>query len=172
MKRVLIIGCCGAGKSTFARKLAAATGLDVIHLDQAYWQPDWTETPKAEWEAKVTQLVKRDTWIMDGNYASSLPIRIPRADTIFYLDYPMVKCLWRVTKRVAKYHGQRRPDMPPGCHERFDLEFFHYVATFNLTRRKLIQRHLAGLGPGQRLFTFSTDREVDGFLAGLPDRIA
>ncbi|OAV43602.1 hypothetical protein [Lewinella sp. 4G2] len=167
MQRVLIIGCCGAGKSTFARKLADATGLPLIHLDQAYWQPDWTEPPKAEWEAKVTELVARDAWIMDGNYAGSLSLRLPRADTVIYLDYPTAKCLWRVVKRVTKYHGQQRPDMPPGCHERFDWEFFHYVATFNLTRRRLIHEHLASLGPGQRVFRFTRDGEGDEFLLGV-----
>jgi len=115
MKRVMVIGCCGAGKSTFSRKLAEITKLE-----------------KVEWKTIVTKLSNRPNWIIDGNYGGTMDIRMEKADTIIYLDYPTIKCLWRITKRILKYKGQVRPDMPEGCKERFDLDFYHYVATYNL----------------------------------------
>ncbi|PHI19453.1 hypothetical protein CEQ90_13105 [Lewinellaceae bacterium SD302] len=166
-QRILIIGCCGAGKSTFARKLAERTDLPIIHLDQEYWKPDWVETPKEEWAVKIKALAARDRWIMDGNYSGSMSVRIPRADVVFYLDYPTAKCLWRVVKRVSRYHGRNRPDMPPGCNERFDWGFFHYVATFNLTRKKLILQQLDRLGPAQKLHVFKNDTDAERYLNSL-----
>jgi len=59
MKRVMVIGCCGAGKSTFSRKLAEITKLETIHLDQYYWKPNWEETDKVEWKTIVTKLSNR-----------------------------------------------------------------------------------------------------------------
>ena len=134
-QRILIIGCCGAGKSTFARQLAKATGLPLISLDRHYWQPEWRETPSAEWTRTVAELAARPRWIMDGNYGGTLDLRLARADTVIFLDYATSTCLWRVTKRTLRYHGRTRPDMAPGCRERFDLPFLRYVATYRRTRR-------------------------------------
>ena len=143
MQRILILGCCGAGKSTFATQLAERTGLPLIPLDHHYWQPNWTPTPKAAWEATVAELASRPQWVMDGNYAGTLDLRLPRADTIFYLDYPTAGCLWRITKRIVRYHGRVRPGMAAGCRERFDWPFYRYVATFNRRRRGALLDKLA-----------------------------
>jgi len=167
MKRVLVIGCCGAGKSTFSRKLQNLTGLDVIHLDQEYWHPDWVETEKVLWESKVEALTQRESWIIDGNYYGTLDVRLKRADTVFFLDIPTLKCLWRVTKRVWKYHGLERPDMPPGCKERFDLEFFHYVATFNLRNRKETYDKLEKFKKEKEIIILKNDDQSEQFLANL-----
>jgi hypothetical protein len=88
MRRVLVIGICGAGKSTFSRTLARKTGLPLIHLDKEYWKPGWTKTPRDLWRARVGELVAGDRWIIDGNYAGSLDLRLPRADTVVRFDYP------------------------------------------------------------------------------------
>ena len=125
IKKILVIGCCGAGKSTFSTKLQSALNLELIHLDQYYHKPNWEEPEKEQWEGIVNNLVQKPTWIMDGNYKGTFDIRFKEADTIIYLDYSTLKCLWRVIKRIVKYHGTVRPDMPKGCEERFDLEFLH-----------------------------------------------
>src|SRR5262249_3438078 len=95
MQRVLVIGISGAGKSTFARQLAVSTRLPLIHLDTEFWQPGWKVTERAEWRAKVAKLAERDAWIMDGNYGASLDLRLPRADTVMWFDYPRLVCVWR-----------------------------------------------------------------------------
>lgn len=167
MKRIMIIGCCGAGKSSFARQLHALTQIHLIHLDQHYWRPNWVETPTIEWEKNVQALAALPTWIIDGNYGGTMDIRIKRADIIIYLDYPTWKCLWRVLKRTWQNHGRARADMPKGCKERFDLDFLHYVATYNLIRRKKLLQKLEGLPPKKKVIIFKHDRDARHFLEGL-----
>ena len=160
----MIMGCSGAGKSTLARELHQLTQLEVIHLDQYYWKSNWIESEKAEWEKVVRILAQKEEWIMDGNYSSTMDIRVERADTLIYLDYPTLTCLWRITKRILQYYGQERPDMPLGCPERFDLEFYHYVATYNLTRRKKMMNRLKELPAEKAVFILRNDGEVQQFL--------
>jgi len=143
MQRVLIIGCSGSGKSTLTRRLAERTGLPVIHLDQEYFGPDWKEPTQKDWSETVTELASREAWIMDGNFSGTFPIRMPRTDTIIYLDQPTWRCLWRVVLRTIRYYGKVRPGSAPGCRERFDRHFLHYVAAYNTTRRPGILATLA-----------------------------
>jgi len=160
----MILGCCGAGKSTLSKKLSRLTNLELIHLDQHYWHPNWIETPTVEWTKIVNQLAAKPKWIIDGNYGGTVDSRLARADTIIYLDFSTIKCLWRITKRIWKYHGQKRPDMPEGCNERFDLEFYHYVATFNIRKRKKTLQELDALKGTKSILIFKNDKEVSDFL--------
>lgn len=171
MRRVLILGCCGAGKSTLARRISKITGLDIIHLDQHYWKANWIETEKTEWERKAQELANRPQWIMDGNYAGTLDLRLKRADTVIYLDQSTVKCLWRITKRILKYRGLTRPDMPEGCKERFDLEFYHYVTIFNLIRRKALLSKLNEFKTDKAVHVFCNDRQSENYLKTLAGEI-
>lgn len=142
VQRIMIIGCSGSGKSTLARQLAAKTGLPALHLDQYYFGPDWHEPKQEAWADTVRELAARERWVMDGNYSATFPIRLPRADTVIFLDQPTWRCLFRVVKRTLGHWRQVRPGSAPGCRERFDLQFLHYVANYNLTRRKGILRIL------------------------------
>src|SRR4028119_1383871 len=114
MKKVLVIGSGGAGKSTFARRLGEILRREVIHLDALYWHAGWIETPKPEWAERVAELVKRDEWIMDGNYSGTFDIRIKACDTLIFLDMPRLVCLRRVVKRWLDYRHRTRPDMAAG----------------------------------------------------------
>jgi adenylate kinase family enzyme len=76
MKKVLVIGSGGAGKSVFARQLGQVLNIDVVHLDALYWHPGWAETPRAEWRKVIEGLVRRDAWIIDGNYSNTLDFRL------------------------------------------------------------------------------------------------
>lgn len=169
MKRIMVIGCCGAGKSTFSRKLNSITKIELIHLDQFYWKPNWGETKSEEWEKIVQHLADKPYWIMDGNYGGTMDIRIKRADTIIYLDYPTWKCLSRVTARTIKNWGRRRFDMPSDCKERFDFRFFHYVATFNLTRRENLLKKLRLVADEKKVIVFKNDIQAYHFLENLKD---
>jgi len=164
MQRIMIIGCCGSGKSTLASKLQAITALPLFHLDQYYWKPNWTETPKEEWEDIVKGLSQKDNWIIDGNYGGTIDVRFDRADTIVYMDISTLKCLGRVIGRVWKYHGNVRPDMPEGCKERFDLDFIHYVATYNLLRRKKLLFKLDKLKNEKQIITIKNQTDINTFL--------
>jgi adenylate kinase family enzyme len=141
-KRIAIIGCCGAGKSTLARILGEKLNLPVIHLDAYYWQPGWQETEQHKWLARQQELIKGDRWIIDGNYGSTMDIRLAKSDTIIWLDFNRYLCLWRVIKRYLRYAGITRPDMAAGCPERFNWEFLQYVWNFPQIHRLKIVEHL------------------------------
>lgn len=167
MKRILILGCSGAGKSTMARIINAELGLPIIHLDQHYWKPKWIESSKEEWEAKVNELIKGDEWIMDGNYGGTLNIRMSRADTIIFMNASTWTCLYRVTRRIFKYWGKVRPDMTQDCVERFDLAFFHYVLVYNLVRRKDILKKIKSAGKGKKIIISKSPKHIKEMIKGL-----
>jgi adenylate kinase family enzyme len=168
MKRVLVIGICGAGKSTFARALAARTGLPLIHLDKEFWQPGWVERQRSAWRQRVVEIAAGERWIMDGNYAGSLDLRLPRADTVIWFDYPTSVCLGRVLWRVMSTYGQVRYDMAEGCPERLDAGFLRYVCTFNAKERPQSVAALERHGRHVRRVVFRRDREARRFLDDLP----
>jgi adenylate kinase family enzyme len=167
MKRIMIIGSCGAGKSTLARKVHALLGLDLIHLDQHYWQPNWVEPTKETWKKKVQKLVEKDTWIIDGNYSGTIDIRLERADTIIYLDYSTRLCLWRVVQRVRKYKGVTRPDMTEGCPERLDIGFLWYVLTFKHRSGSRVLKKLEKLPLEKKVFILNNDSAVEAFIKSI-----
>jgi adenylate kinase family enzyme len=168
MQRVLVIGIPGAGKTTFARTLAARTGLPLIHLDAEFWQPGWKVTPRAAWRAKVAELAARPAWIMDGNYGASLDLRLPRADCVAWFDYPRHVCLRRVAWRLATGYGRVRSDLAQGCPERFDAEFLRYIWDFPANSRPGIVAALSEHGRHLEPAIFRRDRDAAEFLARLP----
>jgi adenylate kinase family enzyme len=168
MQRVLVIGISGAGKSTFTRVLAGKTGLPVIHLDCDFWLPGWKVTPREEWRCKVAKLVEREAWIMDGNFGASLDLRLPRADTVMWFDYPRHLCLLRAVWRVLTTYGKVRADLAPGCPEKFDWEFLRFIWNFNAKSRPQIVSMLAEHGRHLQPVVFRRDRDVARFLDGLP----
>jgi adenylate kinase family enzyme len=164
-QRIMIIGSCGAGKSTLARKLGAQLDLPLVHLDQHHWSAGWVECGTKEWTQKTDELIAADRWIIDGNYGGTMDARIARADTIIFLDYPTWKCLYRITKRITKYWRRTRPDMTPGCNERFNLEFYHYVAVFRIVRRPGILRRLEAVKNTKSVYVIKQDKDAEALLA-------
>lgn len=167
MKRVIIIGCGGAGKSTLARKLGEKTGLPVVHLDRLFWKPGWVEMPPDEFDAILRRELKRDTWIMDGNFNRTMPERLSRCDTVIYLDFSRLTCLLGVVKRVVTTYGTVRPDMGEGCPERIDFEFLKWVWNFNKNKRKKYYRQLEAV-PHAQVIILKNRRSVRKFLKNLP----
>ncbi len=144
MNRILMIGCGGSGKSTLARKLGQATGLPVVHLDQIYWSPgNWQHLSEEEFDAALAMELQKPQWIMDGNFHRTLPLRLDACDTVIYLDYSRLICLWSVFKRVLSNYGKTRADMAPGCAERFDMEFMKWIWNFNRNHRKELYQLLS-----------------------------
>lgn len=168
MRRVLVIGISGAGKSTFARELARRTRLPLIHLDKEFWRPGWTTTPPPEWRAKVEALAARDTWIMDGNYGGTLDLRLPRADTVLWFDYPRLRCLRQIAWRIATTYGRIRSDLAPGCPEQIDWQFLRFVWNFPAKSRPTIVTALGQHMPASAaLIVFRRRGDVKRYLAGL-----
>ena len=139
MKKVIVIGSGGAGKSTFSRQLGERLGLPVIHLDQLFWHSNWVRTPEDEWVEIVRREIARDEWIMDGNFGGTREMRMQACDTVIFLDMPRWLCMYRILKRTLFYHRSTRPDMAEGCDERFDPEFILWVWNYpNSGRRRLV----------------------------------
>jgi adenylate kinase family enzyme len=143
MKKILIIGSGGSGKSTLAARLGEATGIEVVHLDQEYWQPGWVEPDKAEWALHVARILPRDAWIKDGNYSGTLEMRMAAADTVIFLDLPRTVCIRRILRRSLKYRGTNRPDMAEGCNEKVDLKFLKWIWDYPRRTRPKVERMLA-----------------------------
>lgn len=168
VRRVLVIGSSGAGKSVFAARLSERTGLPLIHLDALYWSPGWIKTPKDEWTHTVDALLARDAWIMDGNYAGTLDRRLAACDTAVFLDLPRAVCLWRALKRRIVHHGRSRPDMRQGNVERLSWEFIRWIWTYPAERRPGVLAKLAALRPRQRAVVLRSPAEIEAFLRALP----
>ncbi|WP_246272415.1 adenylate kinase [Phyllobacterium pellucidum] len=163
MKRVLVVGCAGAGKSTVAKELAEITGLPLIHLDRHYWLPGWEEPSRDAWRVVVESLSAQPEWIMDGTYSGTLQQRLARADTIIHLDYPTWCYLWRVILRTARGLGEiRGNELGPGCPERFDWQFLRYVIRY---RRDHRERDLARMsGFSGKVYRFTTPSALASFV--------
>lgn len=164
MRRVLVIGPGGAGKSTFARSLAERTGLPLIHLDTLYWRPGWIATPNEQWDRVVDELLTREAWVMDGNYGRTLPARLAACDTVIFLDFPRSVCLWRVAKRWWRYRGRSRPDLAAGCPEQLTWEFVWWIWTYKTRRRPGVLRQLAALPDGTSAAVLRSGRDARRFL--------
>ena len=127
MKRIVIIGISGSGKSTFANKLGKKLNRSIVHLDKEYWTSDWKKRYSSEeWQIFVKELIKQDEWIIDGNYTSTMSIRLNRADTIILFDFPKWRCLLRVYLRVFKQPF----DKSEGTKERISWELIKYIIKF------------------------------------------
>ncbi len=146
MRRVLVIGPCGAGKSTLAVDLGKRLNLPVFHMDKLSWKSGWVDSNAEEVRGKLVAITATERWLIDGNYGSTLTERLNRADTVVYLDFPIWLCFWRVVRRVIAYRGCTRPDMTEGCPERFDLEFMLYLLRWNSGPRPRTEEKLASYG--------------------------
>ena len=165
MRKILIIGPGGAGKSTLANRLGELLGIEVVHLDRLYWRAGWVETPKDEWRNTVEELTKRDSWIMDGNYSGTLAQRFAACDAVVFLDLPRALCLWRMLKRVVTYREAARPDMAEGCRERFSLDFARWIWNYPSRSRPKVLALLDSDRTGKRIFRLRSPAEVESFLA-------
>ena len=165
MKRILVIGSGGAGKSTVARRLGQLLDLEVNHLDKFYWKPGWVESPRDEWQQTVTELVNRDSWIIDGNYSGTLELRMQRSDTIVFLDMPRLLCLWRIVKRNLRYRHGGRPDITEGCLERLNFEFVRWVWNYSRRSRPKVVKLIREYAKEKRVIWLRSNADVERFLS-------
>jgi adenylate kinase family enzyme len=165
MRKVLVIGSGGAGKSTLARRLSQILNIEVIHLDSLYWSQGWVETPKNRWKERVEELINQDSWIMDGNYSGTLELRLKACDTVIFLDIARPICLWRLFNRRMSYRKRSRPDMAEGCPERLNLEFIAWVWSYRKRTRPKIVKMLKESSGGKKVIWLRSKADVEKFLA-------
>jgi len=166
-KRILVIGCSGSGKSTLALTLGDLIGVPVVHLDRHFWRPGWVPTPSVEWLSRLEALLEKPSWIMDGDYNSSLELRTGFADAIVFLDLPRFVCLYRVLKRILKNVGRTRADLPDDCPEKVDMEFLRWVWSWHRMIRPRVLGCLDAPRSNLEVITLSSLEDIRRFEEGL-----
>lgn len=164
MKKVVIIGSSGVGKSTLARKLGKILKIEVFHLDRYFWQPKWKKKPREARCQILKELVQKDQWIIEGNYLDTSDIRLKAADTIIFLDAPGFICFWRVLYRYLRYRKRQRPDLAEGCPEKLGAYFILKVLGFPSVKRKGLYALLSELESEKCVYVLHSKRVVEGFL--------
>ena len=161
--KILVIGCPGSGKSTFARSLGELTGLPVYHLDQLNWKADKTTVPKEVFRQRLQEVLQKDAWIIDGNYNSTMELRLQSCDTVYFLDLPTDVCIEGVLSRM----GKPREDMP-WVETEEDPEFLQFVKEFEASEKGrpkiLALRETYG---EKEWVTFFSRAEAEGYLQAL-----
>ena len=133
-KKIIIIGCPGSGKSTFARRLHDVTGLPIYYLDKLFWKADRTHISRDEFDARLNEYMQGDCWIIDGNYSRTYEMRIAACDTVIFLDYGEEVCMQGIINRVGKV----REDMP-WIEDELDPELVEMVQQYETQNKPLLQ---------------------------------
>jgi len=167
MNKIIVIGSSGAGKTYFSQRLSELLEVDLIHIDRVYWKPGWTEPAKDEWRETLSGILRRDSWIIDGNYTATLEMRLAACDTAIFLDIRRTLCTWRVIRRTFRYWRRRRPDMAEGCAEWLDLKFLLFVWNYPNRTRPRIMSMLHSAKPSTRVVHLRSPRDVRQFIAHL-----
>ena len=158
MKKVIVIGCPGSGKSWFSRALHDKTGIPLYHLDLMYWRADRTTVDKVVFRERLCSTIEKEEWIIDGNYASTMEMRMEACDTVFFLDYPVEVCLSGIDAR----RGKSRPDMP-WVEDEVDEEFIAFIKNYSTDSRPKVME-LLGRYSDKNIVIFKTRAEADAFL--------
>lgn len=169
MERIAIIGCGGSGKSHLARQLAERFELPITHLDAVYYDDDWTTLPKEKFTAIQEELVAQPRWIIEGNYASTLPLRLKAADTVIVLDLPARTCLRGILQRRLKHGGGQHRAI--GVYDRINWGFIRYILGYRRSMLPRVHRLIAEHGPTAELVVLRRRRAAHRFLDGLPQPV-
>ena len=160
MKKVIVIGCPGSGKSTVSRALHNKTGIPLYHLDMMYWNADKTTVEKSVFLERLSAVLEKDAWIIDGNYGSTMELRMAACDTVIFLDYPLDVCLDGIRAR----RGKPRSDMP-WIETEEDAEFIEFIKSYNEQQKPKVLELLKKYSDKNIIVLESRD-QADAFLNG------
>lgn len=159
MKKIIVIGCPGSGKSTFSKALHKNSDIPLYHLDMIFWNRDKTNVEKSVFIERLSKIINTDKWIIDGNYSSTMELRMKECDTVIFLDYPLEVCLSGINERK----GKPRSDMPWFESDEQDAEFIDYIKNFSSQSRPQIMELLKKYSH-KNIFIFRSRQEADAFL--------
>jgi adenylate kinase family enzyme len=170
MNRIAIIGCGGSGKTYVARKLAARLNLPLTHLDSIYYDANWNPLLQDDFADRQKELTAGPRWLIEGNYASTLSIRLASADTVIFLDLPAITCLVGILQRRWHYRGgQYARD---GVYDRIRWSFVRYIWGYRKTMRPKVRGLLTEHGGGIQLITLTSRRDAVRFLVDVASSTA
>ena len=161
MKKVIVIGCPGSGKSTVSRALHNKTGIPLYHLDMIYWNADKTTVEKSVFFERLSSVLKKDEWIIDGNYGSTMELRMAACDPVIFLDYPLDGCLDGIKER----RGKPRSDMP-WIETEEDAEFVEFIKNYNEQQKPKVLELLEKYSD-RNIIIFKSREQADEFLSQL-----
>ena len=165
MKKVIVIGCPGSGKSVFSRELHAITRLPLYPIDMLYWREDRTTVTREQLIERLMEIVVTDEWILDGNFSSTMELRMSYCDTVVFLDYPTDVCYEGIMKR----RGKARPDLPwVESADEIDEEFINTVLQYNTVNRPAVMEMIKKY-PNREVYIFKSRAEASAFLGFLRD---
>lgn len=159
VSKAVIIGCPGAGKSTFARILSDKTHLPLYYLDMLWHKPDRTTVDRKIFDKKLKEIVLKDKWIIDGNYGRTLEMRIQACEAVFLLDFPVAECLTGVDSRI----GKQRVDMP-WIETEFDEEFRQWIIDFPKNELPIVYKLLDRYKSEKSIYIFHARADIDDYL--------
>lgn len=162
MSKIIVIGCPGAGKSTFSRKLSEVTGIKLHYLDMLWHKPDKTNISREEFDIGLEKIMTNESWIIDGNYTRTLEARLKECDTVFLLDYPLEICLEGAASRI----GKKRVDLP-WTEDEFDEEFKQYIIDFSRDNLPGIYELLDKYRDTKKIIIFKSRNEADDYLENI-----
>jgi adenylate kinase family enzyme len=168
MRRIMVIGQPGAGKSTLARKLGELLGLPVVHIDHIHWQSGWVARPGPEKTRLCQEVEAGEAWIFEGGHSRTWDHRLSRAEMLIWIDLPVALRMWRIVKRTVVWHGRSRPDLPENCPEGFHREtlpFWRYVWRTRRTSRARMAGLAAGAPGRVKVVHLQSTGAVRAFLA-------
>lgn len=159
--KIIVIGSPGAGKSTFSRRLRDITSLPLYYLDMIKHKPDRTTVTSEEFDRRLSEILRTEKWIIDGNYQRTMEMRLEKCDTVFLMDFPTEVCLAGAAARV----GTKRDDLP-WVEEEFDEEFRQWIVDFpNLALPHIYQ--MLERCKDKYIVIFKSRQEADEYLQKL-----
>jgi adenylate kinase family enzyme len=159
MKKAIVIGCPGSGKTTFAEKLRDKTELTLFYLDAIWHKADKTHISREEFDARLGEILALESWIIDGNYSRTLERRIAACDTVFLFDLPTEVCLEGATLRL----GKERCDMP-WIDTELDPSLKREIEEFRKKNLPAIYALLEKHGKGKTVIIFKSREQSDEFI--------